>query len=188
MHGQRHRLEKPFLAHHKGMQRIQRLIHIPFRYMSRTQWVLYISRTWEALPRPSQGYWTHPAPGTHSIEIYVTNSISPPHITNCVLHVDIANSMSHGHITISTSRLFNTNSLSLLHITNYTRYIHITNSMSHGHITISTSRLNNPNSISLLHITNSQWVLYISRTIYTSRVSHLNMSRTQWVIYTSLSQ
>jgi len=64
------------------MQRLQRLIHIPFRYMSRTQWVLYISRTWEALPRPSQGYATHSAPDTHSIQIYVTNSMSPLHITN----------------------------------------------------------------------------------------------------------
>ena len=33
-----------------------------------------------------------------------------------------------------------------------------------------------------------KWVLYISRTIYNSRVSHLNMSRTQWLMDTSQSQ
>ena len=205
MHGQRHRLEKPFLAHHNGMQRIQRLIHIPFRYTSRTQWVLYISRTWEALPRPSQGYWTHPAPGTHSIEIYVTNSINPPHITNCVLtmsplHITnytqltcesskyVTNSVSHLQIAISRSRLNITNPNSVLYISRTRKE----SSTSHELYVSCTYRVLNKlskyTSLSPPLITNSQWVLYISRTLYNSRVSHVNMSRTQCVMDTSQSQ
>ena len=89
------------------------------------------------------------------------------------------NNSSKYHPTQTLFSTYHEPAMHLLHVTNY---------MCHEHIAYSISRLNITTHSVLYMLRTQQWVLCISRTIHTSRVSHLNMSRTQWVIYTSQSE